>query len=457
MSKLLARALLLTLAACPAWGQFELFLVNGSIVQPVSQTYSLGNIAPGTSASTTFRITNISTTPAILNLLTLNGTGFSVASSNAPTLPASLNPQQPVDFTVVFQATSTGTFNATLTSVGIVLTLTAIVPVELAYEWVAGTGVQSLAAGPVNFGSVPVSQSPTLELLALNQTGVSLTIPAVTVTGSGFSLYGPSPAGVTVAPSASKAFNVQFVPAAAGVANGILTIGAQTYTLTGTGTQPPLPQPTIAITLPQAGSAQQGTVAIELSAASPVFAIGTMTLSFLPNAAIPGATDPAISFVTGSRSVNFNVFIGATQASFDNQPALAFAAGTTAGTLTVTVQLGDSTVQQSVTILPAVVGVTAAQGVRSANSVEVDVTGFDNTRSAGALSFTFYDASGNPVAAPVAANGASAFGAYFQDSAGGTFVLKAVFPVAGNTSQIAAFRASVTNSVGTSTSPITSF
>ena len=113
--------------------------------------------------------------------------------------------------------------------------------------------------------------------------------------------------------------------------------------------------------------------------------------------------------------------------------------------------------QQSVTILPAVVGVTAVQGVRSPGTVEVDLTGFDNTRTAGQLQFTFYDAAGNPVAPPVQANGSSVFAAYFQSSAGGTFALKAVFPVLGDTGQIAAFQTVVTNSAGASTTPLTSF
>jgi hypothetical protein len=449
-------ASLLALAACPAWGQFELFLLNGSLVQPVVGSYSLGNVAPGTSASANFQITNISTAAATLNLLTVSGAGFSVAPSSAPLLPAQLGPQQSVQFTVVFQASGTGIFNATLNSVGIATTLTAVVPVEFTYEWVSGSGVQLLSAGPVNFGSVPVGQSPNIEVLLLNRTSAALAVPPIMVSGTGFSLTGPAPAG-TVQPAASTAINVTFSPAAAGGAAGTLLIGSQSYALTATGTEPPLPQPQMLLTLPQAASAQQGTVAVNLSANSQTYATGTVTLTFQPNAAIPNATDSGIAFASGGQSTTFNVFIGTAQGSFNNQPTMPFSTGTTAGTLTVTVELGGNTVQQSITILPAVVGVTAVQGVRSTSSVEVDLTGFDNTRTAGALSFTFFDANGNEVAPPVAADGKSVFASYFQSSAGGTFALKAVFPVAGSTSQIASFQASVTNSAGTTTTAITSF
>jgi hypothetical protein len=118
----------------------------------------------------------------------ITGRGFSVASANAPVLPVPLNAQQSVNFTVVFQADSPGIYSAALNSVGIAVTLTATVPVQLTYQWITGTGVQSLSAGPVNFSSVPVGQSPTIEVVLLNETSVALNALAVTVTGAGFLL-----------------------------------------------------------------------------------------------------------------------------------------------------------------------------------------------------------------------------------------------------------------------------
>jgi len=421
----------------------------------------LGNVAPGTSLAVPFQITNISSATANLDLLTVTGAGFSVASANAPAIPVSLTSQQSIDFTVLFQAPGTGIYSAVLNSVGIVVTLTATVPVELTYQWITATGGQFLYAGPVNFGSVPLGQSPTIEIIMANQTSVPLTGPAAVVSGTGFSLSSQSPGqssgGAVVDPSASIAFEIQFSPTAVGPYTGTLAIGGQSYTLTGTGFEPPFPQPLIVLTLPLPDSAQQGTVAVNLSAPSQIFGTGTVTLAFLPNVSIPGTADPGIAFSSGGLTTTFTVFIGATQGTFDNALTMPFQTGTTAGTLTITVQLGNGSVQQSVTVLPAIVGLTAAQGVRSAGAVEVDLTGFDNTRTAGALSFTFYDAAGNTIAPPIQANGSSAFAAYFQNSAGGTFELKAVFPVVGDTSQITAFQAVVTNSAGTATTLRTNF
>jgi hypothetical protein len=88
----------------------------------------------------------------------------------------------------------------------------------------------------------------------------------------------------------------------------------------------------------------------------------------------------------------------------------------------------------------------------------VDLTGFDNTRTAGRLSFTFFDPTGNVIGSgPISADGTALFATYFQSSAGGTFELKAVFPVTGNFSQISEFQAAVTNSAGSATTTRLSF
>ena len=48
-------ALLLAVAAGSAWGQFQLYLVSGTVVQQIVNTYDLGNVAPGTSVEMCIR------------------------------------------------------------------------------------------------------------------------------------------------------------------------------------------------------------------------------------------------------------------------------------------------------------------------------------------------------------------------------------------------------------------
>jgi hypothetical protein len=457
MTRVFSRVLLLAVvAAAPAWSQFALYFVNGNVEQPVGPVYSLGSVEPGSMATVPFRIRNISTAAASLNLLTVSGAGFTLAT---PFSPLTLASQASVDFTVVFQPSGSGTYSAFLESVGISVSLTATAPVELTCLLNTSTGTEPLAASPPNFGSVTLGAAATLQITLLNQTNSVLIAPGPIVTGAGFALSGPSPGGAPVQPTASVGFAVQFTPTASGLVTGQLAIGDRTYPLIGTGVAPALPQPQISLSLPQPDSAQQGTVAINLATPSQTSGTGTVTLTFLPTIPLADSVaDPGIAFASSGQSATFTVSPGDTQGHFSTGLTAPFQTGTTAGTLTVTAQLGGTATQQSVTILPAVVGVTAARGVLSTGSIEVDLTGFDNTRTAGALSFTFFDPSGKALGSgPISADGTSLFASYFKSSAGGTFELKAVFPVAGDFSQISEFQAAVTNSAGSATTTRISF
>ncbi|MGA9624393.1 MAG: hypothetical protein WBQ65_07980, partial [Bryobacteraceae bacterium] len=282
-------------------------------------------------------------------------------------------------------------------------------------------------------------------------------VPAIAVPASDFALSPPAPGGLPLQPGQSADFYVQFTPTATGARGGSLVIGNTTYALIGTGIQPPLPNPVLSINLPQTLSAQQGAVTVTLDAASRTSGSGTLTLAFQPASGL--TDDSAIVFVSGGRTAAFTVSPGDTQGYFGAQPTAPFQTGTTAGALTFTVQLGGVTAQQTITIPPTTVGITSVQGVRSAAGVQVQVTGFDNTHSAGPLTFTFFDAAGNAIApGAISANATASFASYFQNSGlGGVFLLTAVFPVTGNPSQVGAFQVQIANSAGTASTARTVF
>jgi hypothetical protein len=401
-----------------------------------------------------FLIRNIGNTASVLNLLSVAGSGFTI--TGGPALPATLAPQQSVSFTVVFQSAGIGSYSASLDSVGISVLLTATVPVELTCLLSTGSGTQPLGADTVNFGVVQQGSAVTQHVILLNQTSVPLTVPALATTGAGFTLSGSTPSGTVLQPVATGGFDVQFSPAAAGPASGSLLVGSRSYLLSGTGVLPSLPAPVLSVTLAQALSAQQGTVTVNLSQASAASGSGTVTLTFQP--AAPGVTDPAIAFATGGQTASFTVSAGDKRGQFGTQASVAFQTGSTAGSLVITAQLGSQTDQQTIVIPPAAVSETAAQATRGASTVEVDVTGFDNTRTAGTVTFTFFDSNGNTIApGAISTNSTAAFAGYFQNSAGGTFLLKAVFPVTGNAAQITSFEADLSNVTGTTKGVKTNF
>ncbi|HEV2444449.1 MAG TPA: choice-of-anchor D domain-containing protein [Candidatus Sulfopaludibacter sp.] len=418
--------------ASPA--QFQLSVVNGAVELRVPATFDLGNAGPADVISTQFRVRNVSTAPATVSAISLAGAGFTIPSP--PGLPQTLDPQAALDFTVRFQASAAGAYSAGLTLPGISVILTATVVSQLTF----------VAPSPIDFGAVVRGSSATVHVGIENLSTVSLPVPLLVIYGDGFSLVSPPPAGSVLDPQQSTGFDVRFAPVSIGSYAGSLTAGNRTFVLTGRGVDPPPPKVLLSVDLAQAVSGAQGSVRVSLSAPAPSAAAGTLTLDF------QGAADPAVAFASGGRSVPFTVQPGDTQA-----PAMPFQTGTTAGTLVFTATLGSSSASQSVVIAPAAAALSGAQASRSNASLTVQLTGFDNTRTAGPLSFTFYDRSGNTIP-PSPIQASADFADFFQTSnLGGLFLLKAVFPVYGDPAQVAAFDVQMTNSAGVASTGRTNF
>jgi hypothetical protein len=426
------------------------FSVNGT---PVATSYAFGNVPPGVTVSANFQLQNTSSAPANLTILSVNGQGFSIPS--LPSLPQTLNPQATVTFTVNFEGTVPGGYSAYLSADGVIVWLTAAVVPGLSYQVQTAAGTQNLGASvAINFGAVDLGATSTVEFIASNTSTEALPVPAITVSGSDFSVSQPV-STTTVQPGGQATFGVEFQPSAAGTRSGTITIGSNSYALTGTGVALTLPQPHVNILLSQAQSAQPGTVTVTFDSPAESSGGGTVTLSFQP--AISGAVDSAIVFASGTQSASFTFSAGDIQATFTSGSSIGFQTGTTAGTIQFAAQIGSLSDQQSVTIAPAVVSFTDTQANVYAGSVVVQIAGFDNTRSAGALSFTFYDAGGNLIApGAISANATAAFAQYFSTSEGGGFLLSATFPVTGDASQITYVQAAFSNSAGTSTTLRTS-
>jgi len=441
----LLRLLAVAMLTAPAMlGQFSMSVVTGGTENPVAAIYQMGSFQPGEAGSAHFRIRNTSAQAATLSFLSVGGSGFSL--TGAPSLPVSLAAQQAVDFQVMFQANAAGAYSAALNSEGISVLLAATVVQSLTYE--ADSQVLGTA---VDFGGVEMGSSTTKHFTVLNQNSVSLAIPAISVNGPGFSLVGTAPSGTVLGPQQTSGFDIDFQPAAAGASSGSLAIGNRVYALTGTALAIALPKPSLRVNLPQALSGQQGTVTVLFDAAARTSGSGVVSLQFQPLAT--GATDPGIQFASGGTQASFSVSPGDTQAS------IPFQTGTTAGTLKFGVTLGTNSDSKSVTIAAAAVTINASQATRSAGTLVVQLTGFDNTRSVSRLVYTFYDASGNAIApGGLTVDSAADFARFFQSSnAGGNFQLVATFPVTGDATKVAAFQAQIVNSAGSTQSARANF
>ncbi|PWU05429.1 MAG: hypothetical protein C5B51_14295 [Terriglobia bacterium] len=447
--------LLLSLGlVAPVRAQFTLTAVAGSVEQPVTGRYDLGAVAGGDLATSRFRLRNGRNDSATLTLLTVSGSGFSLAS--APSLPLTLNAQGTVDFSINFRASDPGSYSAVLQADGVSALLTIAVAPSLTCTVETAAGKLVLGSALVEFGNVELGQSSLLHFALENRTSQPLAIPSVGVGGGDFSLSGSLPAGQLLRAGEASGFDVRFTPSAAGGRSGSLNVSTRNYALTGSGILPSLPKPQVRIDLPQTSSAQQGSITVALDAPARSRATGSLTLDFRPAA---GAADPTIALASGGRTATFTVEPGDLLGRFGGQSASLFQTGTTAGTLIVTARLAEASDQQSIIIAPSIAGLSAATAARNAAGIEIRITGYDNTRTAGGLSFTFFDVGGNPVTpGTLRTDATEAFARFFRESdVGGSFVLRAQFPVSGDASAVASFTAEITNSAGTATTAQTRF
>jgi len=480
MSLPLRLFLLLAGAVC-ASAQVTLSTVQGGVVTPVVQVYDFGPVALGTAANVDFRLTNTGSNAVYLTYLNVGGPTpspyFSVVCTLSPDLCSGtpltpqtgtiqINPTGTLDFIVEFRPLQLGSPSATMD-----ITALNIIPTV----FLTGKGVpgltpllnnQPLGAGEtVPFGSVQVGASNTIKLLLDNQTAAPLTVPSIpSLTGGAFTLAGPALGGVAVAPNSAAELDLIFTPTAIGTQTATLTIGLFTYPLQGVGVAPPppiFPAPSIEVTLGAVASAQQGSISVGLASGSVSSGGGTVTLTF--QSAVAGVLDdPSVTFADGTRSTAFTVAEGATEGQFSGAGFVSFGTGTTAGTLVFTVTLGANTAQKSILIPAADIGIDAAVPARNvacdptlvycaATNIELQINGWDNTRSVSQIAFTFFNSAGTQIApGKITVDAATAFGQYFTSSGlAGVFGLDALFPITGDSSQVVAALVELTNTVGT--------
>jgi hypothetical protein len=199
-------------------------------------------------------------------------------------------------------------------------------------------------------------------------------------------------------------------------------------------------------------SGQQANIAVKLDAPARWPLDGVLRLDF------SGPADPAVRLLSGDgKAIAFRIAAGEDTARFGTLASAGIQAGTTAGRVTFTVELQSHREQATVELAPAAVEFDSVAAVRAAYSVEVEVRGFDNTRSASALAFTFRDRNGGAIGrGPVRVDAAQDFRRYFEAATlGGVFSLRAVFPVRGNVSEIGSVEVEVVNSQGTARRSVT--
>jgi hypothetical protein len=355
----------------------------------------------------------------------------------------------------------------------------------------------------IDFGTVTTTAPRTVTLQLTNNGPASAVLTGLSVDGAVFQLgwAGRNPLGTTLSVGQSVEFTITFSPVTAGPAHlGELWVQAAVlasppepilqpqaeYDLVGAGAGPailsprasatptPTPDPTSAPTptptpapawpkatiaaTPALASDEEVQISIAFDAPLPADGAGTLTVS--PGQGYTG--DSQMGFITANgafapRAVSFTLTKSETTAEFAGAHEIKFQTGTTACTLTFTATLGDGTplASQEFTIAPAQVGIDSVGREDVAGTITVMVDGFDNTRTASQVTFTFSDTFGHQIGQPILVDATAPFQSYFPHAGTGLFELTQAFSVAGNVSDIGSVAVKITNAVGTS-APIVS-
>jgi hypothetical protein len=441
------RMLLLLLLPLTAKAQLQLLLFDGKTEKPATSLTDVGSIASGDAREIRLRARNTGTGPVAVQTISVAGQGFSVAY--APTLPVIVSASNFTEFRVRFSATTVASYTAMVAVNNLQITLRATVVANATVSLMDGSAGSLLTSGAtIDFGRVRKGQTGARDLRVANGTNARLTVRSCSIAGDVFRSEGMT-CPMTLAPGEAATLGITFAPSTSIEHRGSITIDDRTFALIGVGFDPPLPAPSIAFDAPLVNGIQKK-MTVELASMAESEGNGTVTMEFQPM--ISGQPDdPAIRFTgTSSRTLSFKVNEGDRTAVFPTGVDTTFQTGTTAGTLVFKVQLGDHNRSFSFPLAPATMSVDTASLSRRPGAIDVSVTGFDNTRTAGRFAFTFYDPAGNVLQpGPIQADWTGAFTSYFHGSrAGGSFLMRATFPIWGDTSLIGGVEVELVNSAG---------
>lgn len=286
----------------------------------------------------------------------------------------------------------------------------------------------------------------------------AVTLSTLSVLGSAFSLTGAPALPASIQPNASVTFSVTFSANASGKFSGSLTVGGRTFALAGLSVVSPVPTLSMQLSQQPLTSAQQVNLTVQASSAAQQSAIGQLTMQFTPSVANV-SDDPAVVFLaTNGRNLQLTLPAGSQNATYQGQSALAFQTGATAGTLTFTLTFPNTPpLTETFAITPAQIHITSAAATRQTPNLVVTVNGYDNTYTAGQLSFTFFDAKGTQInSSPMSIDASSNFHQYFftNNRVGGSFAMQASFPVTGDATLVGAVAVTLTNSAGQTTTKL---
>jgi hypothetical protein len=191
---------------------------TSSTLAATPASVSFGSVVVGSDTTQTIRLQNIGTSEVKISAVTPSVANVTVSGI---VLPANLAPGSSATLTAAYKPTAAGSVSGKIT-----VTSTAVgSPTIIDLSATAGAASIQLtpSATSLSFGNVTVGASGTNELTVKSTGNTNASISKVAISGTGFVLAS-SAASVTLDPSQSETYTVNFDPKAAGSATGTLTI-----------------------------------------------------------------------------------------------------------------------------------------------------------------------------------------------------------------------------------------
>jgi hypothetical protein len=235
----------------------------------------------------------------------------------------------------------------------------------------------------------------------------------------------------TIAAGEAVAFSVAFSPTALGANTSTVRRYQNLFTFIGSGTDP---APLARVNLEGPSGTQeplyQPAIGLTLQAAYPIAVNGTLTLSFDSDVF---SNDPSIQFATSGRTVSFTIPARSTRALFPNDATqVRIQTGSVAGTITITPSFSTEGGLSLTSSAPAVMKLaipastprllTAQIGSRSADGLTLELTGLATGRNVRQIDLHFTPVAGVSMpSADVSLNVDQIFGLWFQSAASQPF------------------------------------
>jgi hypothetical protein len=191
---------------------------TSSTLAATPSAVSFGNVVVGSDTTQTIRLQNIGTSQVTISSITPSVAGVGISGV---TLPVGLAPGTSATVTAAFKPTGAGSVSGKIT-----VTSTAVgspTIIDLSATAAAASIQLTPSATSLSFGNVAVGSSGTSQLTVKSTGNTNASISKVTVSGTGFVL-GSSAAGLTLDPTQSESYTVDFDPKATGSVAGTLTI-----------------------------------------------------------------------------------------------------------------------------------------------------------------------------------------------------------------------------------------